>query len=268
MTLKRLLPVLAFLVLSSAKLDAEDLARIERIIAKEPAYRSQPKYCLLVFGREARTRLWLVQDGDALYVDRNGNGDLTEPGKKVSAEKNDNVEAGEYEFKVGDVRDGARLHKNLIVGISKLDHLADQDDTVKEFLAKNPKARWYSIHADVEMPGRKGTGVGGRVCQHTFYADVNGFLQFADRPQEAPVVHFDGPLQITLFGRQQLMVGREVDVVLGVGTAGVGPGSTAFMEYEGGAIPEKLYPVVDIVYPPRHPGDRPVHEQIVLKRRC
>ncbi len=30
---------------------------------------------------------WLVRDGDTLYVDRNGNGDLTEPGEKVAAEK-------------------------------------------------------------------------------------------------------------------------------------------------------------------------------------
>ena len=30
---------------------------------------------------EAQTRVWIVQDGDTLYVDRNGNGDLTEPGE-------------------------------------------------------------------------------------------------------------------------------------------------------------------------------------------
>ncbi len=57
---------------------ALDLARLDRTIAKEPAYQSkQPRYCLLVFGSEAKTRVWLVLDGDTLYVDRNGNGDLT-----------------------------------------------------------------------------------------------------------------------------------------------------------------------------------------------
>src|SRR5947208_1440560 len=60
-----------------------DLTKIERTIAKEPVYQSKsPKYCLLVFGPEAKTRVWLVLDadafGDILFVGRNGNGDLTE----------------------------------------------------------------------------------------------------------------------------------------------------------------------------------------------
>src|SRR2546428_3351574 len=67
---------------------AADLAKIERTIAKEPAYQTKtPKYCLLVFGLDARTRVWLVQDGDTLYVDRNGDGDLTGDGKRVKVSR-------------------------------------------------------------------------------------------------------------------------------------------------------------------------------------
>ena len=56
-----------------------DLKKIDRTIVKEPVYRSKtPKYCLVVFGPEARVRMWLVTDGDRLYVDRNANGDLTD----------------------------------------------------------------------------------------------------------------------------------------------------------------------------------------------
>lgn len=58
---------------------AVDLTQIDRSLRKEPAYQSQaPQYCLLIFGREAKVRVWLVLDGDALYLDRNGNGDLSE----------------------------------------------------------------------------------------------------------------------------------------------------------------------------------------------
>jgi hypothetical protein len=64
---------------------AADLTKIDRIVKKEPAYLAKPKYCLLVFGPEAKERVWLVLDGDKLYVDRNGNGDLTEPGKRIEA---------------------------------------------------------------------------------------------------------------------------------------------------------------------------------------
>jgi hypothetical protein len=50
---------------------------------KEPAYRHEPRYALLVFGPDCEQRVWMVLDGTTLYVDRNGNGDLTEPNERV-----------------------------------------------------------------------------------------------------------------------------------------------------------------------------------------
>src|SRR5262249_24705247 len=64
---------------------AADLAKIDRTIGKEPAYQNKPGYCLLVFGPEAKTRVWLVKDGAVVYLDRNGNGDLTEEGERLGA---------------------------------------------------------------------------------------------------------------------------------------------------------------------------------------
>jgi len=64
----------------SAPAIAADLTKIDRSIGKEPRYQTKaPKYCLLVFGPEAKYRVWLVLDGNTLYVDRNGKGDLTWP---------------------------------------------------------------------------------------------------------------------------------------------------------------------------------------------
>src|SRR5262245_16890818 len=40
--------------------DRADLTKINRTIGKEPPYESKPKYCLVVFGPEAKTRVWLV----------------------------------------------------------------------------------------------------------------------------------------------------------------------------------------------------------------
>lgn len=246
---------------------AANLAEVKRTIAREPVYQSRPRYCLLVFGPEAETRVWLVQDGDALYVDRNGNGDLTEPGKKVPAAKSDGAEAGRYTFEVGDVREGTRLHKALTVLVSKLDRLANKIEQVQAFLARHPEARGYCISAEMEMPGWKGTGVGGRVRQQAFYLDVNGVFQFADRPEDAPVVWFGGPWQLTLFGAQRLTSGRDTDVVLGVGTPGVGPGTTVWVDYQG-VIPEGVCPTLDIAYPPQRPGEPRVRQRYQLKGRC
>ena len=70
------LAAIAWLALVTGPAAATDLTKIDRSILKEPVYQSkQPQYCLLVFGPEAKIRVWLVLDGDVLYVDRKGNGD-------------------------------------------------------------------------------------------------------------------------------------------------------------------------------------------------
>src|SRR5262245_16175679 len=100
--------LLAMLAFGIAPASAAYLSKIERVIAKEPAYQTKnPKYCLLVFGEEAKQRVWLVLDGNALYVDRNGNGDLTEPGKRVPASA-----TGKF-FQAGQLFDGKYTHLDL-----------------------------------------------------------------------------------------------------------------------------------------------------------
>src|SRR5262249_21914191 len=84
-----------------------DLSKVDRVIKKEPAYHSKPQYCLLLFGRQAETRIWLVLDGDVLYVDYNADGDLTEPGKKFAI-RSRGVRVPEIVE-----RDGKTRHKNL-----------------------------------------------------------------------------------------------------------------------------------------------------------
>jgi hypothetical protein len=259
--------VLALLFCGATAAPAVELSKIDRTIKKEPAYKHHPKYCLLVFGPEARTKVWLVQDGSILYVDRHADGDLTAPDDKVAADKSDGADEGEYSFQAGEIRDGTRLHKALSVSVAKLDSIASQDTLAKAFLKRHPKARGYSVIVEMDLPGWKGTGIGGRVQQQAFYVDANGVLQLAGRPHDAPVIHFGGPWQVTLFGAQSLTVGRATDVVLGVGTPGVGAGTTAWVEYEG-IMPTNAYPTLNVTYPPRRPGEAPVHERYQLKQRC
>src|SRR5262245_40184183 len=156
MTRSRFCLALVGLVLTTAPALAADLGQIERTIRKEPAYRSKAvKYCLLVFGPEAQTRVWLVQDGDTLYVDRNGNGDLTEAGEYVRAEKGEYTNPGEgiFWFKdSGDIREGTLLHKGLYLSMSKIDPSTVSEKGVKEYFTKNPDARRYLLGLDVEMP--------------------------------------------------------------------------------------------------------------------
>src|SRR4051812_6132265 len=82
--MRTVLLALVSLFLAGAPVLAVDYSRIDRKIAREPAYRSKsPRYALLLFGPKAALRVWLVLDGEELYLDRNGDGDLTGKGEHL-----------------------------------------------------------------------------------------------------------------------------------------------------------------------------------------
>ncbi len=53
---RHFLSALVLLIVGTVPVAAADLTKIDRTIAKEPAYKGKPKYCLLVFGPD-RTKL-------------------------------------------------------------------------------------------------------------------------------------------------------------------------------------------------------------------
>jgi hypothetical protein len=249
--------------------------QIDRSIGKEPAYQTRaPRYGLLVFGPEGKDRVWLVLDGHTLYVDRNGNGDLTEPGEKVSANRRpwQDPEEEAYGFDVGDVTVGGRTYKGLNVSFFPLKRYVDEPlgsrPDVKAALAKDPKALAASLGVDVLVPGMKGGGFGGRVSFHAGPSDLDGALQFADTPASAPVIHVGGPLQVTLYAqRPSLRVGRSQELVLVVGTPGVGGGTFAMLGYEE-TIPEGIKPLADLSFKAASPATSPLRQTVVIKDRC
>src|SRR5215207_6276525 len=87
-------PALLALLVAGPTL-AADLTKVDRTLKKEPVYLSNsPRYGLLVFGPMAETRVLLVLDlgepwdkdssKNILYVDCNGDGDLTGPDERVA----------------------------------------------------------------------------------------------------------------------------------------------------------------------------------------
>lgn len=216
----------------SAGADAGDLAKIDSTIKKEPAYQGKPGYCLLVFGSEAKTRAWLVRDGAVFYLDRNGNGDLTEAGEKVT----DNGSAGAITG-----RRGKGKYEILKCKMTKL----DTDQGEKEF-----------CHLVID--------VNGAYRQYTFAG-------FAERPQDAPVVHFDGPLTLEVEGRDLTLVRgnnpTEFNVVLVTRGRGERVGSTVLVDYNLG-VPGDACPIVEVEFPPKQPGGKPVRARYALQERC
>ena len=253
-----------------------DTPKIDRTIRKEPTYRTKdPKYGMLMFGSESKERVWLVLDGDVLYVDRNGSGDLTEADKKVRAitALARDLELDGYFFDVGEVAVGGRTHKGLNISFTRLTSPANRSlvnrPEAKAALAKDPKAQVVRIPGvDVEIPWLNGEGIGGRAVFMVGPADLHGVFQFGASPATAPVVKFFDPLEITFYSElPSLRVGRPSELELVVGVPGIGPGTFAMLGYEK-TVPKSANPVIELSLPPSAPGNSPVTEKTELKSRC
>jgi hypothetical protein len=226
---------------------------------------------LLVFGPEAKTKVWLVIDGDTLYVDRNGNGDITEKDERVDLpafekDRSSSPLIGDQrEVKAGDIHDGRLLHTDLAITQVRLNldyKPKDRDEELfKRFAGTVSDGILYSVSLSVEMSADR-----GRV-KFTAVADSQGFLAFAGRPENAPVIHFDGPLRIGLQPMQELMrEEKPTELHCWVGTQGIGAGTFAVLEYvsKPGFLPNDCHPLAEIEFA----GRNPERVKVVLKDRC
>lgn len=236
---------------------AVDLKTVDRHIQREPKYPSgSPQYCLLVFGPKAEARVWLVRDGDLLYVDRNGNGDLTEDGEKVAR----------FVPKEGEATKSSENWVLFRTGLLA-PNAARPSRRYPDLLLMFDPERLLMVLEHPDWP----QGVGGSEP-----------LQFAGSPQEAPIIHFDGPLTLALDQSPKLIRGQDAVLVVLVGTPGLGRGTFAirphrrltvasFLKAEdekelGDPAPEGLKVVIKV----RDPGgtkDAPA-ARYVLEGRC
>ncbi|MCC7084509.1 MAG: hypothetical protein IT427_05840 [Pirellulales bacterium] len=256
---------LFFFLTVNKDLAAIELAKIDRAIGKLPQFQSpHPEYCLLVFGPEAAKHVWMIHDGDTLYVDRNGNGNLTEPGEAVKV--TNNFPASD-EFKIGSITDGPLEHKELFVYWMDAEFLRNRDPRVKALLDENPNWRMCRMNIDVEIPGQKGAGRGGRVPQSVSLQDSRGIFQFATDPKAAPIVHFGGPWEITFYSKEDWHIDQTEQPSLSVGTPGLGSGTTAYVEYQN-VIPAELKPKLQVTFPQLDDAHAAVTRSYQLDRRC
>jgi hypothetical protein len=251
-----------------------DPPAIDRKIGQEPKYQTgKPKYGLLAFGPDGADRVWLVQDGDTLYVDRNGNGNLTGAGDKVPAKKpraGVEPEGGEYTFEIGDLTVGGKTHKGFTLitfPLARFSHVFKDYPAAEAQLKADPKAVIVRVNGEVEVPGLKGGGTDGRVGFYSALIDQGGGCVLADKPADAPVFRPGGPLEITFDPVPTLRVGRSSEFMLVVGTPGVGPGTFAAVAYTD-TVPASAKPVAEIEFQPAKAGDPPVKEKYEIKERC
>jgi len=196
---------------------------------KEPAYQSKaPRYALLTFGRD---RLWAVIDGDNLYVDRNGDGDLTD---KTERKKS-----------VGSFIDGGTIF---------------EFGNLRRIGGKKAQLRITSDKAGE----RVSLTVGGTEYR-AVVAGTKG-LRFAARPQDAPVIPFEGPLQmIAVTPRALVADGREQSLTAHIGTPLPGGG---YVAVNTDWPPEDALPVAELTFANKTKGGPAVRLTVALKKRC
>jgi hypothetical protein len=101
----------------------------------------------------------------------------------------------------------------------------------------------------------------GWVKQAGVHVEEHDF-QFADRPQEAPIVHFDGPLTLKVMDTRLAFIRGDNPTPLhvSVGTPGLGKSTFTQMLF----WPGDPNGVAEIVFPHRDPQARPIVVKVVL----
>jgi hypothetical protein len=234
---------------------AADLAKVPRTISREPAYRSGARYMLLAFGAEVKFRVWLVFDGDVVYVDRNGNGDLAEPGERVEPSEKPTEEAflRISVYDLGPIKDPFTGKTYEQVNVQRTTLKPEVAPTTpaekerKEFLQKNGTPAWVYILDD------------GKIKQA-------GFLSCAEKPAKAHILHFDGPLTFQFVDGQLRRGDEPAELSVELTTPGLGKSVYHYMSFA--VAPAEVHPLALIEFPVKAPGGPPVRREYRLEKRC
>jgi hypothetical protein len=268
MHIKSSLAILLFCATCHFSLFADEpeqaLAKVPRVIKKQPQYQGKPGYVLLIFGDDLTHRHWLVVDGKTAYFDRKGNGDLTDPQDRLEADK-ERSDQDEIYFNLGEVAVGGVKHHKLAFTLRSLDQLTNRDDA-PALGELAPKSKALYLWGEFEIPGFEGRCAFGRVPRSVGPYDKDGYLLLEDDPKSARIVQFGANWSIQLQGQQKLFQGTEKDIILNVGSRGFGAGTFASLGYEK-VIPEDQHPHITLKFPKaKRPGLN--EHQETLKERC
>ncbi|MHB9067948.1 MAG: hypothetical protein ACYC4B_29550 [Pirellulaceae bacterium] len=240
----RLLLLPIFLCIATTLADDSDaqtsvLKTFDRAIVKEPNYESTPKYSLIILGASGKMKVWMVEDGKRLYVDKNANGDLTDdtPPIEPSDVRRLGDDRWDFNYLLDAITpdDGSRhTHFNL-----RRWNYGDKDDSYG-----------LSISLDGQVP---------------MYAGWFGTF-WSMEPETAPIIHFGGPLTPKMLREKEFVIGsgpRRLSMALI--NPGSDPGAESRLSID--ALPPHIIPRLEIDWPT--PGDdRTIRTSHDLTERC
>lgn len=215
------------------------VTEIDRTIIKEPVYQSTPKYCLITLGDTADVKVWMVEDGKRLFVDKNANGDLTDDGPPIEPGNVRDLGGNRSDFQyVLDAITPTNGSKHTSFVLRRWNYDANED------------SYGLSLSVDGRMP---------------MYAGWFGTFWSTNR-EEAPVVHFGGPFTPKLLRRKEFTIGESGQrLSLCFVNPGSGAGAVSRLSIE--ALPTSCVPRLTIEWPTAH-GNAPLRTSHELTNRC
>lgn len=214
---------------------------IDRAIVREPEYASAPKYSLLVLDDEGTCKVWIVEDGQRLYVDRNGNADLTDDGPPLETQnRRDYPGAAEGPYWAFEY------------------HL-------EEFAPPGPKVTQFKLThwKQGDLPERHGLSLTLNALRPMY---AGWFGLFSDSPDTAPVVHLGGKLQPQKLRGQMFVLGS-ANQRLSIAFINPGRSMAEHARLSIDAVPESVVPVAEIDWPV-NPGEASLRTSHTLRERC
>ncbi len=179
----------------------------------------------------------------------------------------------ERQAQVESISDGPFRHVNLRVQQMRLrPDFSPRDESEQQLRAMmrdHPAALTCDVSVEVDLrrlPGAK-LELSGRLRQ-TAGVDAQGWLRFADKPQNAPVIHFGGALHMALLVKHSLVSGEKPgDLMTMLGTPGSGPGTFASIPFSG-LISNRTHPAAQIEFRAQDGRSEPIKALTVLTHRC
>ncbi len=236
-----------------------DLTKIDRTLVKEPKYKNQPFYALLAIGPEAKNRVWLVVDGDVLYVDRNGNGDLTEEGERV--ERDPKL----IEVAPGDIKWMASFYLGEVQGVRvRVDYWVRDKEFVTYTLFDK------RVRRDHEEFGWENSTL-WRVTPDGKNGSAQTPLTFCRRPKDAQVCHLGGTVTPFLYEESLYRDADHHWLAVYLGTPGLAPANSydpVYTRVGTSEVPADAHPVAHFEFPHKEAGKPPIPLKVVLDQRC
>ncbi len=226
-----------------------DYAKVHRFIVREPRYVAEPRYALFILDPQGAFRVWAVLDKskadlpyyDVLYFDKNGNGDLTEPGKRFVGRYD--AKLPELSIPVGD----------LPIPGTKWTHTDLRFLTIERH---GYKGFWFSMKWAGQVPVEGGHG------------NDTDQTAYAPSATKAPILRPTplGPLSFKCWESDLVLrIGKPTDVQLSLGNPGSGP-DTFCTVGEDYLVPGKDVIVATVLAKDR--AGKEVRAQTVVKKHC